>query len=248
MGTLLLGALKDEAETVQVTFLGRGPLGQMTTIASGLGFVKGFVGDPLCNPPLKPNGKLDVGAAVGPGILTVVRNHRNWKQPYTGTVPIYSGEVAEDIAHYLADSEQINTAMGLGVTFGKDSVVKSAHGYLVQVLPFCSEATLIKLEENVQRMLPLADISEDSYANSIVEFLLHGIGIGDFSDPVVPHFRPCGVQELKPRMIQAVASLGPSDIQKLLKEQGSVEVKCEFCAEVVRFEENDLEHILHPAS
>jgi molecular chaperone Hsp33 len=92
----------------QVTFLGDGPLGQMTTIATEKGFVKGFVGNPSCDPPLKPTGKLDVGTAVGSGVLSVVRNHSDWKQPYIGTVPIYSGEVAEDIAHYLADSEQVS--------------------------------------------------------------------------------------------------------------------------------------------
>uniref|UniRef100_A0A7I4DAL1 Uncharacterized protein n=1 Tax=Physcomitrium patens TaxID=3218 RepID=A0A7I4DAL1_PHYPA len=136
MGTLLLGALKGDAETVQVLFRGNGPLGNMTAISADEGHVKGFVVNPSCDPPLKDNGKLNVGLAVGSGVLSVVRNNRNWKQPYTGTVPIYSGEIAEDIAHYLADSEQMNTALGLGIGFDKEVGIRFAGGYLVQRRPY----------------------------------------------------------------------------------------------------------------
>eukprot|EP00246_Nothoceros_aenigmaticus_P014757 TRINITY_DN5818_c0_g1_i2.p1 TRINITY_DN5818_c0_g1~~TRINITY_DN5818_c0_g1_i2.p1 ORF type:complete len:281 (+),score=42.29 TRINITY_DN5818_c0_g1_i2:124-843(+) len=235
--------MKSDAETVQVTFLGEGPLGQMTTIAGKGGIVKGFVGNPLCNPPLRPDGKLDVGAAVGPGVLSVVRNNSLWSQPYTGTIPIYSGEVAEDIAHYLADSDQTNTAMGLGVSFTQEGTVKAAGGFLVQILPFCSEETLSQMEDNILGMTPISD-SETVSPRSMVEHLLKGIGVGDVSDPVIPKFGPCGLEELKHRMMRAVASLGPSEVRQLLEEQGHVEVRCEFCAEVVRFKELDLQQIL----
>ncbi|CAM6094791.1 unnamed protein product [Calypogeia fissa] len=245
MGTLLLGAMKGPNETVQITFLGQGPLGQMTTVASGKNMVKGFVGNPLCQTPLKANGKLDVGSAVGTGILTVVRNNPTWKEPYSGTIPIYSGEVAEDIAHYLADSEQLNVALGLGVSFNRDTSVKFAGGFLVQVLPFCSDETLSTLETNILTMPSLSD-SEGLTAQQITEYLLKDIGVGDYNDLPEPKFGPCTVEELKPRMVRAVASLGPSDVKNILAEQGHVEVKCEFCAEVVRFGEADLQEILQP--
>jgi len=244
MGTLLLGALKGDAETVQVTFLGDGPLGQMTTIATEKGFVKGFVGNPSCDPPLKPTGKLDVGTAVGSGVLSVVRNHSDWKQPYIGTVPIYSGEVAEDIAHYLADSEQVNTALGLGVGFDREQGIRIAGGFLVQVLPFCSEETLAKLEENILRMQPISDAVEHLSASDIVEALLDGIGVGDYNNSVIPQFGPCGADELKARMMKAVASLGPVDLRQILQDQGRVEVRCEFCGDTAQFKEADLQHIL----
>ncbi|XP_002991558.2 uncharacterized protein LOC9632366 [Selaginella moellendorffii] len=243
LGTLLVASLKDDAETVQISFLGRGPLGQMTTVASQSKLVKGFVSNPLCDLPLTPQGKLDVGTAVGAGALNVVRNHPRWKQPYTGSTPIYSGEVAEDIARYLAESEQINTALGIGVAFSTQGTVKAARGYLVQALPFCSEETLTRLEKNVASMHSLSDPSLDMTAREMITRLLEGIGTDSFSDPVFPEFGPCGVDDLKPRMIRAVASLGASDVRELLSENGYVEVKCEFCAETVRFVEEDLKEI-----
>eukprot|EP01018_Ginkgo_biloba_P003109 Gb_13347 [translate_table: standard] len=244
IGTLLLGAVKGDAETVQVTFAGDGPLGQITTIASSGGLVKGFVGNPLCDLPLSANHKLNVGAAVGSGLMSVVRSHSNWPQPYTGSVPIYSGEIAEDFAHYLADSEQMNTAIGIGVTFTREATVQSAHGFLVQVLPFCSEETILKLEENIQNMPSLSDTSVDKSAYSIIDNLFKDIGIGDMYNLGSPKFGPCNREDLKHRMLRAMASLGQSDIKLLLHEQGCIEVKCEFCAEVLCFAEDDLQDII----
>lgn len=244
MGTLLLGALKADAETVQALFLGDGPLGQMTAISSEGGYVKGFVGNPLCDPPYKDNGKLDVGLAVGSGVLSIVRNNRNWKQPYTGTVPIYSGEVAEDIAHYLADSEQMDTAMGLGVGLDREIGIRFAGGFLVQILPFCSEETLAKLEENILKMRPISDAPSDCKVSDIVDALLDGVGVGSYNEAIIPTYGPCGTERLKPRMMRAVAMLGPADVQQILDEQGSVEVRCEFCNDVIQFKEADLQEVL----
>lgn len=245
MGTLLLSALKQGSEeSVQVSFNGRGPLGQMTALADPYGSVKGFVANPTCDPPLKEAGKLDVGAAVGPGLLTVVRSRPEWKEPSVGTVPIHTGEVAEDLAVYLADSEQINTALALGVSLGRDGQVLAARGFLAQVLPFCSEETLDKLEANVRGMPKVSDAVLPLSAERIIDMLLENIG-GDAPEPTFsPQFGPCSVDDLKPRMLRAVQSLGPSDIRSLLHERGSIEVRCEFCAEVVHFYEPELEDLL----
>ncbi|MCO5564128.1 hypothetical protein L7F22_017784 [Adiantum nelumboides] len=244
MGTLLLGALKDDAESVQIDLLGDGPIGKLIAVASKDGWVKGFVENPLCDVPPKANNKFNVGAAVGSGMLNVSRYHSSWKQPYLGTVPIFSGEIAEDIAHYLASSEQMNTAIGLGVALKRDGSVQSAHGFLVQVLPFCSEDTLTKLEENIKKMRPLSETIQQVYAHEILESILDGIGMGDLYTFSNPRYGPCDVSELKERMLRAVALLGPSDVQKLLDEQGHVEVRCEFCAEVLRFGKSELQPIL----
>ncbi|KAL3680490.1 hypothetical protein R1sor_023446 [Riccia sorocarpa] len=243
LGTLLVGAMKGEDESVQMTFLGQGPLGQMTTVCKDY-MVKGFVANPDCESSLKANGKLDVGSAVGTGTLRVVRDNENWKQPFSGTVPIHSGEIAEDIAHYLADSEQMNVALGVGVSLSKTKAVEFAGGFLVQVLPFCSEETLAQLEKNIMKMPPLSESEATLSAKNISERLLEGIGLGDYDSLPVPKFGPCTVDDLKSRMVRAVASLGKADIRQLLEEQGHVEVKCEFCAEVVRFGESDLQDIL----
>ncbi|KAH9314295.1 hypothetical protein KI387_022922, partial [Taxus chinensis] len=219
IGTLLLGAVKDDAETVQVHFAGNGPLGQITTIASGRGLVKGFVGNPLCDLPLSANQMTNVGAAVGSGLMSVVRNHSNWAQPYTGSIPIFSGEIAEDFAHYLAESEQMKTAIGIGVTFTRKASVQSAHGFLVQILPFCSEETILKLEENIKKMPSLSDTTVDRSAYSIIENILMDIGIGDTYNLGSPMYGPCNPKDLKDRMLRAVASLGSEDIKRLLQEQ-----------------------------
>lgn len=243
MGTLLLGFLKDDAESVQITFMGDGPIGKVITVATKEGWVKGFVGNPVCYVPPKVNGKLDVGAAVGSGMLSVSYFHPSWKQPYIGTVPILSGEIAEDIAQYLATSEQVNTAIGLGVTFSKDGTVQSALGFLVQILPFCSEETLTKLEKNITNMRPLSDTSNENAPQEMLESILKDIGMGDVYTVANPRFGPCDISELKDRMMRAVACLGSSDLQQLLDEQGHVEVRCEFCAEVLRFGKTELQHI-----
>ncbi|XP_059074159.1 uncharacterized protein LOC131048267 isoform X2 [Cryptomeria japonica] len=244
IGTLLLGALKDDAETVQVQFAGDGPLGQITTIASGEGLVKGFVGNPMCNLPITANQMINVGEAVGSGLMSVVCSHSKWPQPYIGSIPIYSGEIAEDFAHYLAESEQMKTAIGIGVTFTRKASVKSAHGFLVQVLPFCSEETIVKLEENIRKMPSLSDATADRSAYNITEDILMDIGIGDTYNLGTPRYGPCDLKDLKLRMLRAVASLGSEDIKSLLQEQGHIEVRCEFCAEVLRFKENDVQDII----
>eukprot|EP00897_Mesotaenium_endlicherianum_P003033 jgi/Mesen1/2758/ME000017S02130 len=249
MGTLLMAALKDgSGETVQIMFSGRGPLGQMTAVATTDNFVKGYVANPACDPPLKPNGKMDVGAAVGAGVLTVVRSHPEWVEPYSGTVPLQTGEVAEDLAHYLAESEQINSALSLGVSIGRDSHCLAARGFLVQVLPFCSDATLQQVEENVLAMPNLSTPSQDLSPQHLIQRLLSGIGMDEPTSPMKPGFGPCKTEELRPRMLQAVESLGSRDIQALLDERGVVEVRCEFCAETVHFGASDLKDLLQAAS
>ncbi|XP_059074161.1 uncharacterized protein LOC131048267 isoform X5 [Cryptomeria japonica] len=187
---------------------------------------------------------INVGEAVGSGLMSVVCSHSKWPQPYIGSIPIYSGEIAEDFAHYLAESEQMKTAIGIGVTFTRKASVKSAHGFLVQVLPFCSEETIVKLEENIRKMPSLSDATADRSAYNITEDILMDIGIGDTYNLGTPRYGPCDLKDLKLRMLRAVASLGSEDIKSLLQEQGHIEVRCEFCAEVLRFKENDVQDII----
>eukprot|EP00850_Spirogloea_muscicola_P024211 SM000485S16495 [mRNA] locus=s485:6689:8442:- [translate_table: standard] len=245
MGTLLMGAFKGDGESVQVVINGRGELGQLTAVADTRGNVKGFAANPACDPPLKPTGKLDVGGAVGPGVVTVVRSHASWKEPYTGMVAVQSGEVAEDLAHYMVDSEQTNTALGLGVSINKAGLVRAAGGFMVQVLPNCSEETLSHLEANIGALPSVSVLAERESARSLVELVLAGIGTGPFTDAIEPQFGPCSVENLRPRMLRAIGSLGADDVRTLLDEQGgTIEVRCEFCAEVVHFQEDDLQILL----
>lgn len=117
----------------QIVFQGRGPLGTMRCMGDSSGQVRGYVQNPSANVPLRPDGKLNVSGIVGNGVLSVVRSHPSWKEPYNGLVLIKTGEIAEDIAHYLAESEQTNSAIALGVLMNRDGGVSAAGGYLVQV-------------------------------------------------------------------------------------------------------------------
>lgn len=191
------------------------------------------VGNPSADPPLRPDGKLNVGAAVGKGVLAVVRSHPAQERPYSGMIPIYSGEVADDLARYLVDSEQTNSALGLGVSINKDASVRGAGGFLIQVLPFASEATLSQLEANLAELPAVTEMLDKGLTpRDITERLLHGLGMADGAFELTPkyvcvmmllvgvlcssmqhRFGPCEASDLKERMKRAVALLGEAEVR-----------------------------------
>jgi len=198
------------------------------------------VGNPKADPPLRPDGKLAVGDAVGSGVLSVVRSHPLQPQPYTGIVKIVSGEIAEDLATYMAESEQTNSALALGVAINRDCSVNAAGGYLVQVLPFCSEETLEQLEKNLAGLPSVTKLLQKGLSpQEVTDLILEGIGSAGQPLAVVPKFGPCEADALKQRMKRAVASLGPKEIKSIVEEQGKIEVTCEFCNEVYQFSEEE---------
>jgi len=257
LGTLLIASFREQGEKTQVTWKGDGPIGTIQTIASSNGVVKGKIGNPLADPPLRPDGKLNVGAAVGRGVLAVVRSlpftDRGWQAPYTGMVPIRSGEIAEDLAVYLVESEQAQAAVALGVTIGRDLNVKAAGGYLINVLPFADDSTIVQLETNINKAGNVSSLIEQgATARDICDVLLQGLGgcPTPESNAVVssqPLYGPCNGEELKGRMISSVVLLGRREVESILEEQGKVEVHCEFCRETFDFEEMEVMAALHAA-
>eukprot|EP00199_Chlamydomonas_sp_CCMP681_P006711 CAMPEP_0119109012 /NCGR_PEP_ID=MMETSP1180-20130426/16775_1 /TAXON_ID=3052 ORGANISM="Chlamydomonas cf sp, Strain CCMP681" /NCGR_SAMPLE_ID=MMETSP1180 /ASSEMBLY_ACC=CAM_ASM_000741 /LENGTH=282 /DNA_ID=CAMNT_0007094705 /DNA_START=175 /DNA_END=1023 /DNA_ORIENTATION=+ len=240
MGTLLMGCFRKEDETLQVTFRGDGPLGSIQAIADTRGNVKGKVGNPKADPPLRGN-KLDVGAAVGKGVLAIVRSHPLEPQPYTGMVPIISGEVAEDLANYLVDSEQTNSALALGVSINKDCSVRSAGGFLVQILPFCSDETVAQLEQNLAGLPSMTTmLNSGMTVLDVTEKILEGLGVAPGSQTITPRFGPCESESLKERMVRAVVALGEKEVKSIVEEQGHVEVTCDFCSETYQFTEEQM--------
>ncbi|MEW5300095.1 MAG: hypothetical protein WDW36_003050 [Sanguina aurantia] len=245
MGTLLLASFRKDEEATQVSFRGNGPIDGLLAIADTRGNVKCKIGNPNADPPLKENGKLDVGAAVGLGVLAVVRSHPLQPLPYTGMVPIVSGEIAEDLVHYLVDSEQTNSALGLGVSLSRDCSVQSAGGFLVQVLPFCSEETLTILEANLGSMPTITKLLNDGLnTTEITEMILSNIGVSPGAQAMVPRYGPCNDAELKERMMRAVASLGKDEVQDIMRTEGKIEVSCDFCAESYQFEESAILQVI----
>lgn len=245
LGALLMGSFRKDDEAIQVSFKGDGPLGGVFAIADTRGNVKGRVGNPHADPPLREDGKLAVGAAVGSGVLSVVRSHPAQPQPYTGVVQIVSGEIAEDLATYLAESEQTNSALALGVAIGKELQVEAAGGFLVQVLPFASDETLEQLERNLAGMPSVTQLLQSGATpKDITDRILEGIGGAGEPLAVTPRFGPCDTDALKERMKRAVASLGAGEVKAIMEEQGKIEVTCELCNEAYRFtEEEVLEYV-----
>lgn len=240
-----MASFREEGEKTQVTFKGDGPLGGIQVIADATGQVKGKVGNPGCNPPLRRDGKLNVGGAVGRGILAVVRSlpftKQGWQTPYTGMVPLVSGEIAEDLASYLVESEQTQSALGLGVSIGRDLQVDAAGGFLISVLPFAEDETLSQLEKNILEAGSMTSmLRQGMNARDITERLLAGIGVSDPGFSLTPKYGPCEASELRDRMASAVATLGEKEVRSILEEQGKIEVTCEFCRDTYDFEEEEI--------
>lgn len=227
MGATLLAAAAKGDETVQLSFRGDGPLGSITAIADGSGRARGFVGNPGAHPPARGH-KLDVGAAVGKGILAVVRHRPGWREPYRGLVPLVSGEIAEDIARYLQDSEQVASAVALGVLVGTDGEIEAAGGFLVQVLPGASAAALAELERNVLALpAPTELLRAGLRADAILERIAGSLATGP-RERSRPSFA-CSCD--RGRVERAVLLLGRDEIREIAGKGEPVEVRCEFCAE-----------------
>eukprot|EP00899_Mesostigma_viride_P012064 jgi/Mesvir1/20859/Mv07946-RA.1 len=254
MAASLLAAMgRKRRETVQITFKGTGPVGTMTAIADDEGRVKGVVNNPNADMPLRADGKLNVGGIVGKGVIAVVRSAPEWKQPFTGMVPISSGEVGEDIAVYLAESEQINSAVGLGVSLAPESrVIEAAGAYLIQVLPGISEESLQQLEATLSTLpSPSTLIKQGLTSTQIAEKILERVGVappdGDGSPVIYPTYGPCEVAQLEERMRRSLALLGKEELEKLMQEQGHLEMTCEFCRHSAQFGLDDLKAVLEQA-
>jgi len=252
MGAALLGSFRGEDEHMQVTFNGDGPLGMIKVIATHDAQVRGLIAGKKAHLPLRPDGKLDVGGGVGLGTLSVVRSHPTWKQPFSGITAIVSGEIAEDLATYMAESEQTNCAIGLGVLVNIDeatgsTVVESAGGYVVQVLPFASEATLTQLEANLKAMPSPSDcVRQGLRPEAIAERLLEGLGTDGEQQSTTPTYGPCDIDGIKKRMRRAISTLPAAELEEILREEGHVEMTCELCMETARWGREDLADDLAP--
>ena len=242
-GVSLMGCLLGEKEdTLSVTIAGEGPIGKMIVASDYMGNVRGYIQNPAADLPLKPNGKLDVGAAVGAGTMTVVKD-MGGDEPYNGTVPLVSGEIAEDIASYFATSEQVPTLLALGVLVDTDCTCRAAGGVMVQLMPFADNAVIEQLEKNA---LSLSNVS--SYFDrgmsleEIAGIALDGIPFDIFDELEVAYRCTCERERIR----EAIRSFGEREIERLFAEQvaegkpEALEVHCHFCGERYTFVRDDL--------
>lgn len=230
--------LKEEDGSVTLRFSGGGPLGNILAVSDSGGNVRGYVQNGQVELPLKGPAKLDVGRAVGTeGSLTVIKDLR-LKEPYVGTVPLVSGEIAEDITAYFAESEQIPTACALGVLVDTDLSVAAAGGYLIQLLPGADDAVIDKVEAGIQRV---GTVTQHLSKGMTAEELLRAV-LADFDlellETVPVEYRCYCSRE---RMKNALRSMGKQELRALIAEQGRAELTCQFCDAVHVFERDELE-------
>lgn len=228
LGALLLASRGKDAESVELRFRARGPLGQVVAIADDAGHVRGYAANPGLDLPLR-GGRLDVARAIGLGELAVVRFRPGWREPYTGIVPIVSGEIAEDIALYLTESEQTPSTVALGIYHEQDGAPAAAGGFLVQALPGADDEVLEQIESNAERMPALSRlVREGASAADLVELLLARVGRRDL-ESAAPQFY-CGCNE--ERVLRAVSLLGRRELDDATAKRERLEVRCAFCAEL----------------
>ena len=230
--------LKEEDGSVTLRFSGGGPLGNILAVSDSGGNVRGYVQNGQVELPLKGPAKLDVGRAVGTeGSLTVIKDLR-LKEPYVGTVPLVSGEIAEDVTAYFAESEQIPTACALGVLVDTDLSVAAAGGYLIQLLPGADDAVIDKIEAGIQRV---GTVTQHLSKGMTAEELLRAV-LADFElellETVPVKYRCYCSRE---RMKNALRSMGKQELRALIAEQGRAELTCQFCDAVHVFERDELE-------
>ncbi len=230
--------LKGEGSSLTLQIKGDGPLGRILAVSDCEGNVRGTVDNPSVDIPLRPDGKLDVGSAVGmDGTLTVIRD-LNMKEPYVGSVGLLGGEIAEDLAAYFVESEQIPTACGLGVLVDRDQSVLAAGGYLVQLLPGATEDVITKVEGSLMAAGPVTGILKE---NDDPEAMLR-LALSDFDLEILeksPIEYRCYCS--RDRMERALISMGSEELRALIDEQGQAELTCQFCDNVQTFTRDQLE-------
>lgn len=242
LGRVLTGAsimgsmLKNKDDSITIQFRGDGPLGSVLAVADYCGNVKGYVVNSACDLPLKANGKLDVGGAIGRGGLYVIKDEGD-KEPYSGISPIVTGEIAEDLTHYFAISEQTPTLCALGVLVDTDYSCKAAGGVIVQLLPFADDGVIDALEKNAPQIANVSRLFEKGMTNEeIAAVALEGLEY-DFFDEIEVDYR-CDCS--RDRMARGICSLPDSDIAELFAEEKNIETVCHFCGKTYEFSADEV--------
>ena len=239
--SLMGNALKGQGASITLQFKGNGPLGTVLAVSDNQGNVRGYVANPGVEVPLRADGKLDVGSAVGhEGTLTVIKD-LNMRDPYVGTVDLLGGEIAEDVAGYFVESEQIPTACALGVLVDRDRSVLSAGGYLIQLMPGAGEDTIAKVEGGIMAAGAVsALLQKDNDPEHLLRTVMSDFDLHILETSPVEYRCYCS----RERVERALISLGAEELEAILREQGGCQMTCQFCDAVYNFSTAELQELI----
>lgn len=239
-GAMMGSMMKGEKDVLTLQIKAGGPLQGITVTADSQGNVKGYVGNPDVCIPANSKGKLDVAGAVGPGFLTVIKD-MVLKEPYSGQVMLQTCEIAEDLTYYFATSEQVPSAVGLGVLMNKNNTVRQAGGFIVQLMPFAEEEVISRLEQNVQKINSVTNLLEEGHTpESLLEKVLEGFDV-QINEKMDTRFR-CNCS--KERVAKALISIGRKELNEMIQEGKPIEMNCHFCNTNYNFTVEELKEIL----
>ena len=238
-GAMMGSMMKNETDMLTVQIQGDGPLGGITVTADSHANVKGYVRHPDVMRPPK-NGKLDVGGAVGIGLIQVIKD-MGLKEPYSGQTILVSSEIAEDLTYYFANSEQVPSSVGLGVLMEKNNRVSCAGGFIIQLMPSAQEASIAQLEQNLKEVTSVTELLERGETpESMLEILLQGLDLEIHDKVETGFFCNCSKERVK----RAVASIGKQDLKDLILEGEDMEVRCHFCNQAYLYTVEELKEIM----
>ena len=239
-GAMMGVMMKGDKDVLTLQIKGEGPIGGLTVTADSHGNVKGYAEDPQVMLPANLAGKLDVGGAVGPGILYVIKD-LGMKEPYVGQTELQTGEIAEDLTYYFAASEQVPSSVGLGVLMEKNNTVKQAGGFIIQLMPFTDEKVIEALEAKIAQVRPVTAMLDDGMTpEQILEELLGELGL-EINETLPAQFH-CGCS--KERVSKALVSVGAKELQSMIDDGKEIEVNCHFCNTNYRFSVDELKELL----
>ena len=239
-GAMMGSMMKGEKDVLTLQIKAGGPLQGITVTADSQGNVKGYVGNPDVCIPANSKGKLDVAGAVGPGFLTVIKD-MGLKEPYSGQVMLQTCEIAEDLTYYFATSEQVPSAVGLGVLMNKNNTVRQAGGFIVQLMPFAEEEVISRLEQNVQKINSVTNLLEEGHTpESLLEKVLEGVEM-QINEKMDTRFH-CNCS--KERVAKALISIGRKELNEMIQEGKPIEMNCHFCNTNYNFTVEELKEIL----
>ena len=239
-GAMMGSMLKADTDILTLQVKGDGPMHGLTVTADAKARVKGYADVPDVLLPPNAKGKLDVGGAIGNGILSVIKD-MGLKEPYCGQTVLQTGEIAEDLTYYFATSEQIPSSVGLGVLMNKDNTVRQAGGFIIQVMPDTEDEVIDKLEAKLNEVKSVTDMLEKGMTpEDILRYILGDMDVEILE--TIPTEYKCNCS--RERVSRAIASIGKKDLQEMIDEGKPIEVNCQFCGSHYNFDTEQLKELI----